>query len=188
MKWRTIGSFLAQDVICLLDSMLVHFILIQDFMPIFIMVLNSKCFLHTKFLLAQLHHHHYITVIRFSVDCAKVKVGEIGFCGCNLDMQLPCSENQGDCDFQYHCQGGLRCLSNSCPPSLGFDSNTDCCQQTNIGDEDFCTLKYPCGVDEGDCDRNDECINDLVCGLDNCPNSLGASYETDCCESKGKLL
>ena len=102
-------------------------------------------------------------------------------------MQQSCSENQGNCDFHYHCQEGLRCISNSCPPSLGFDFNTDCCQKTNIGDEDFCSITYPCGVGEGDCDGNDECINDLVCGLDNCPNSLGASYEIDCCESKGKL-
>ena len=112
-----------------------------------------------------------------------MKIGEIGFCVCNQAVD-PCSENEGDCDFDYHCQGGQRCRSNSCPPSLGFDSNTDCCQIANKGDEDFCTIDEPCGVDEGDCDGDDECRgDDLICGMDNCPDSLGNSTTTDCCES-----
>ena len=114
-----------------------------------------------------------------------VKNGEIGYCACNVDMQ-PCSENEGDCDYNYHCQGGQRCRSNSCLSSLGYDSNTDCCQIANLGDEDFCTADEPCGVGEGQCDSNDDCrSNHLVCGSDNCPNSLGASSELDCCESRG---
>ena len=114
-----------------------------------------------------------------------MKNGEIGFCACNVYMQ-PCSENEGDCDFNHQCQRGQRCQSNSCPPSLGFDSNTDCCHIANVGDEDFCTVDEPCGVDEGDCDGDDECRNDdLVCGLHNCPDSLGVSSAIDCCEPKG---
>ena len=120
----------------------------------------------------------------FSVNCAKVKRGEIGFCVCNQDVE-PCSENEGDCDFDYHCQGGQRCRSNSCPPSLGFDSITDCCHIATVGDEDFCTTDEPCGVDEGDCDDDDECRNDLICGLSNCPDSLDVSSAIDCCEPKG---
>ena len=124
----------------------------------------------------------------FSVNCKRVKNGEIGFCACNQ----PCSENslnKGDCDYHYHCEKGQRCRSNSCPvemtQQLGFDSNTDCCQIANVGDEDFCTIYDPCEEDEGNCNKNDECRDDLICGLDNCPNSLGFSSEVDCCESKG---
>ena len=111
-----------------------------------------------------------------------MKNGEIGFCSCNN----LCSENQGDCDFDYQCHRGYRCRSNTCPSSLGFGNNTDCCQTSTIGDEDFCTTDEPCGVDEGHCDGNDECSrNDLVCGSDNCPSSLGYSSAIDCCEPKG---
>ena len=127
----------------------------------------------------------------FSVNCKRVKNGEIGFCACNQ----PCSEkslNKGDCDFHYQCQVGERCRSDSCPVEMkqqpGFDSNTDCCQTANVGDDDFCTIDYPCEVDEGDCDGNDECRDDLICGLANCPNSLGLSSDVDCCEPKGCKL
>ena len=64
--------------------------------------------------------------IIFSVNCKKVKNGEIGFCACN-----PCTENQGDCDYNRQCQGDLKCFS--CPSSLGFDSNMDCCQIAFVG-------------------------------------------------------
>ena len=40
----------------------------------------------------------YKFLFSFSVNCAKVKNGEIGYCVCNKDME-PCSENEGDCDF-----------------------------------------------------------------------------------------
>ena len=61
----------------------------------------------------------------FSVNCATVSNGEIGFCNCNI-----CSGNEGDCDFHEECQVGLDCGSNNCPASLGFDSEVDCCYST----------------------------------------------------------
>ena len=114
-----------------------------------------------------------------------MKNGEIGYCVCNKDVE-PCSENEGDCDFDNQCQQGLRCRPNSCPTSKGYDSETDCCHIANVGDEDFCTIDEPCEVDEGDCDGNDECRgDDLICGMDNCPDNLGVSSTTDCCEPAG---
>ena len=106
--------------------------------------------------------------------------GKIGFCACHS-----CSELEGDCDFDNQCQKGLRCGSNNCPVSFGFDMHTDCCYSTSIGSEDFCTTDEPCEVDEGDCDSNDECKSHLFCGSNNCPGSLGFSSSVDCCEPKG---
>ena len=47
---------------------------------------------------------------------------------CCSDDNL-CGINQGDCDFDHQCQFGLKCGSNNCPASLGFDSEFDCCFQ-----------------------------------------------------------
>ena len=109
--------------------------------------------------------------------------GGFGFCSCQS-----CSENEGDCDFHSHCQGDLKCGSNNCPDSYGFDSNTDCCYAFVIGTEDFCWIGLPCDADEGDCDSDDECRSYLFCGSNNCPDSLGVSPEVDCCEPKGKTI
>ena len=50
-----------------------------------------------------------------------------------------------------------------------------------VGDEDFCSSINPCEEDQGDCDNNNECQNNLVCGTNNCPDSLGFEAEVDCC-------
>ena len=34
---------------------------------------------------------------------------------------------------------------------------------------------------EGNCDAHDECLEDLFCGSNNCPASLGFDSEIDCC-------
>ena len=93
------------------------------------------------------------------VNCTNVLNGNIGYCGCNA-----CIENDGDCDSDNQCQNGLVCGSKNCPVSLGFNSNTDCCYDAVVWDEDFCSLDNPCGSDEGDCDSNDECQDGLYCG------------------------
>ena len=48
-------------------------------------------------------------------------------------------------------------------------------------ENDFCTSDDPCGTDDGDCDIHDECKDGLVCGSNNCPDSLGFDSEFDCC-------
>ena len=42
-------------------------------------------------------------------------------------------------------------------------------------------MENRCGENQGDCDSNDECLDGLVCGLNNCPPSLGHDNEVDCC-------
>ena len=111
-----------------------------------------------------------------------MKNGEIGYCTCK-----PCSEHEGDCDFHHNCHDGHRCGTNNCLPSLGFSNHTDCCYVSTIGDDNFCIIEDPCEESEGDCDANEECTNDLFCGSDNCPDSLGNPSEKDCCEPKSKI-
>ena len=36
-------------------------------------------------------------------------------------------------------------------------------------------------MDEGDCDSNFQCLGGHVCGLNNCPVSLGYDSGVDCC-------
>ena len=67
----------------------------------------------------------------------------------------------------------------SCPANLGFSSNIHCC----IEREAFCTNETPCGQDEGDCDFDSECQNNLFCGYNNCPVGLGFDSEIDCCSN-----
>ena len=38
----------------------------------------------------------------------------------------PCALNEGDCDTDAECQGGLKCGNNNCV-GYGFDSTDDCC-------------------------------------------------------------
>ena len=49
-------------------------------------------------------------------------------------------------------------------------------------EEKCCTNVAPCIEGEGDCENNDECQNDLVCGNNNCKD-FGEFYheKDDCC-------
>ena len=97
----------------------------------------------------------------------------------------PCGTNQGDCDIHEECQDGLFCRSNNCPDSLGFHSEFDCCYAPTVGDEDFCTTANPCGLDEGDCDSNNECQENLFCDpAISCPAYLGFASDVNCCFSR----
>ena len=51
-------------------------------------------------------------------------------------------------------------------------------------EDDFCTSENPCGPDQGDCDTNDECHFGLMCGTNNCPDSLDVTSDMDCCYIK----
>jgi len=45
----------------------------------------------------------------------------------------------------------------------------------------YCTADLPCGLGEGDCNKDKECQGDLLCGMNNCKNSF-FNAEDDCCE------
>ena len=64
------------------------------------------------------------------------------------------------------------------PPLSSF---SDC---DNIWD--CCTSQNPCGLNSGDCDLNDHCMNDLVCGIANCGE--GYPSNADCCVTSGMYI
>ena len=51
------------------------------------------------------------------------------------------------------------------------------------GGNSCCTKQFPCSQWEGDCDNNDECEDELVCGHNNCPIKEGLDWDQydDCC-------
>ena len=103
--------------------------------------------------------------------------GDLGFCStCN-----PCGVNEGDCNYDNECQPGLTCGQDNCPAFLGYDQSVDCCRKPINGDENFCTTENPCGLDEGDCDYDNECQPGLTCGTNNCPTNIGLDATIDCC-------
>ena len=114
----------------------------------------------------------WIATNDISIKC----VSENDFC----TSDNPCAHNEGDCDINLDCQSGLACGSNNCPDALGVASDMDCCFGISEGDEHFCTTLNTCGLDQGDCDANDECMIGLVCGIDNC-NYNTSNTGLDCC-------
>ena len=60
------------------------------------------------------------------------------------------------------------------------ECDADNCAIVNIGEIGFCHCDI-CSENEGDCDSNNECLEDLFCGSNNCPASLGFDSEVDCC-------
>ena len=51
------------------------------------------------------------------------------------------------------------------------------------GGDSCCAEDNLCDVGEGDCDRDSDCLEGLICGKDNC---VGNTFDTtdDCCEPK----
>ena len=117
-----------------------------------------------------------------SVNCCyRAPLGHESFC----TSEIPCNENEGNCDSHNECQEDLFCGSNNCLASLNFDSEVDCCVNCTTacnGDIGFCNCNT-CSENEGDCDANDECHDGLFCGSNNCISTLGFDSEMDCCSS-----
>merc|ERR1719494_958915 len=57
-------------------------------------------------------------------------------------------------------------------------------RQQCLGGDSCCTAANPCGLGEGDCDRDDQCSGDLTCGIDNCNRKSMPSFDStdDCCQ------
>ena len=113
------------------------------------------------------------------VDCCfETTLGHFDYC----TAENKCGIDEGDCDMHDECQIGLVCGENTCNSTLGiFDDLSDCCYNPPPGDINFCSSGIPCKAGEGDCDKHDECENDLVCGFKNCNATLGWNWEASCC-------
>ena len=45
-----------------------------------------------------------------------------------------------------------------------------------------CTTANPCSLGKGDCNSDNECGGDLICGVNNCQRDFGFGFSTaDCC-------
>ena len=66
--------------------------------------------------------------------------------------------------IQERCDGGPR------------NETRECCTETN-----------PCKEGQGDCDTDEECRGDLICGRNNCGSKF--SWDSaDCCEKSSKYM
>ena len=102
-----------------------------------------------------------------------------------------CGEGQGDCDKDSECLGNLVCGTDNCDASKFPDSDrTDCCRKGNglceFGShpeiQECCSTSNQCSEGQGDCDKDSECLGNLVCGRDNCDESkFPDNDKTDCC-------
>merc|ERR1712126_338253 len=59
----------------------------------------------------------------------------------------------------------------------------DCCRTPCNGGDSCCSSSNICREGEGDCDSNNDCLGDLVCGRENCGG--GPTFEAldDCCRT-----
>ncbi|GAB4565063.1 MAG: hypothetical protein Tsb0020_15690 [Haliangiales bacterium] len=110
--------------------------------------------------------------------------GTVDYCnpGC------PCDEAEGDCDDDSDCATGLECYSNV-GTEFGFsDPDLDLClscpPDSRNGSGEFCTEDCPCEAGQGDCDSDDDCEGDLVCGDDN-GAEFGLDPDDDVCIPAG---
>ena len=51
------------------------------------------------------------------------------------------------------------------------------------GGDSCCSDDHKCGHGEGDCDKDSDCKDGLICGENNCQMAYGAQWSTsdDCC-------
>ena len=89
------------------------------------------------------------------------------------------------CDNPSPSNGGRRCFGsnrdeakcnrNRCP------GNSLCEFGSHFQIQECCSASNQCGEGQGDCDKDSECLGNLVCGRDNCDESKFPNDETDCC-------
>ena len=143
---------------CEYDCLIILFILLYRFNFIFITAAPTAC----------------------TTDCTD---GSGGTACCTSSNK--CGVGEGDCDMDADCIGSLKCGVDNCDTSLGFPGNYDCCFNPSCADGSggtaCCTSSNKCGVGEGDCDLDADCIGNLRCGIDNCDTSLGFPSNYDCC-------
>jgi len=90
----------------------------------------------------------------------------------------------------YYLALCLVILSSDAQPHKALDGESPGdprCQGRNLDKEKCCTEEHPCLGGEGDCDNNDECKDDLVCGDNNCKQFGDFYHEKDDCCVENKI-
>ena len=102
--------------------------------------------------------------------------------GCLEDISSPCTkftcENGGTCTETEN--GGFTC---TCPSSVTGEQCENNPNRHSNGKNNGCTSKNKCIEWDGDCDSDSDCVDDLICGTDNCPRKYGDDWGIgdDCC-------
>src|SRR5690606_9689699 len=95
----------------------------------------------------------------------------------------PCSEYEGDCDSDSHCDAGLVCMRDT-GALFGFDPEVDVCMAqcdpTAQGTPDYCSPSCPCESGEADCDEDGDCAAGNVCAK-NVGAQFGYAPDVDVC-------
>lgn len=111
-------------------------------------------------------------------------LGGWSFCS----AETPCDLGGGDCDDDSDCLPGTICVDDV-GSDYGFGATVDVCERekgtsTLPGAWTFCSDDSPCGVGQGDCDNNDECVAGLSCS-DDLGTLFGWSSAVDVCTCDG---
>jgi hypothetical protein len=116
----------------------------------------------------------------YSIDT--INQPRISLTGCSEEN--PCRRCEGDCRSDMDCVGNLVCKQKEGPGTVdgcsGFDpSNSDFCVEPTAQTYDElplslpgCSATSPCGLCQGDCDNDDECMGHLVCRQKSGPGSV----------------
>ena len=79
--------------------------------------------------------------------------------GCDLDSaKADCGSTSSDIE--------------SCTLSNGYSSGS------------CCSSYFQCDLGEGDCDKDEDCLGDYICGDNNCVSPFPANH--DCCTTSGE--
>merc|ERR1719234_1382048 len=105
-----------------------------------------------------------------------------------------CGEGQGDCDRDTDCLGDLICVEEGCDRIArfsSFDPTDDCCLMPSttptpsptttepcLGPASCCHSGAPCGEGQGDCDRDTDCLGDLICVEEGCDRITFPSFDS----------
>lgn len=101
----------------------------------------------------------------------------------------PCAAGEGDCDRDSDCAAGLVCVQDV-GADFDFGPGIDVCTTGSScplppGHGHFCRDCAPCAAGEGDCDRDADCADGLVCGA-NLGADFGYGPGIDVCTALGR--
>ena len=119
-----------------------------------------------------------------------------------------CKNGEGGCEADIECEGFLKCGDKGSCGNVDKSGNLRCCETNNLALTQYdcsyrslffpprtiwnsmghsangwscCTKENKCDWFQGDCDKDEECKDGLVCGSNNCQTGMGIDVRIDCC-------